>query len=361
MAEGGGGRVDFLRRERAFVAVVAFLVSTVLAHFVHTAWDLPRTMKKMFAAQAAVMAVAPASRAVPVAYAPDAYRVAVPALIRWVISVTHPVDIFLVNTAIDFCCAFAALLFLYAVAVRGFPADAGQRRTERWAVVLLLLAAVQFPLAWVAQWQRPETMPTALYLAFALYCCLRTADSAEWLIPLFVATLWQGFVRADAAVFFGAGLLIVGFLGGRAGQFRSRAATLLSGAGVVLLAGGVQAYLQFVLFPHLTYPPDTPVLQWRGNLSFHNLQSAGIAVLPFVLLAIVVAVKRIRLGATEWVVFVSAGLYLLLWFAVGVLDEVRIFVPYMLLLCVVAARTLVPWLMESTHSVAGPTEARHSD
>lgn len=344
--------MDFLRRERAFVSTVAFLISAVLAHFVHTAWDLPRTLQKMMLTEQAPapMAVAPAApmAAVPAAaHAPDAYRVALPALIRWVIGVVHPTDIFLVHAAIDFCCAFAALLLLYAVAVRGFSAEAGRGRMERSAVVLLFLAAVQFPMAWVVQWQRPETMPTSLYLAFALYCCVRSSDAVAWLIPLFVATLWQGFVRADAAVFFGAGLLAVGLLGGSAAQFRSRATMLLSGAGVVLIAGGAQAYLQFVLFPHLTYPPDTPVLQWRSNLSFHNLQSAGIAVLPFVLMASVVAWKRLRMGATEWVVFVSAGLYLLLWCAVGVLDEVRIFVPYMLLLCVVAARTLVPWLVGS--------------
>lgn len=345
MAESGGGRPASLRRERAFVATVLALISAVLGHFVHAGWELFFTMRDLLAARAPAATGLPAAPAV--AHAPDAYRVAIPALIAWLLRVVHPGDSYLVSAGIDFCCALPALLLLYGSAVRGFGTGAGRARTERWLVVVLFLAALQFPMAWVVPWQRPETLPTALYLAFALYCCVRTQDALVWLIPLFAATVWQGFVRADAAAFFGAGLFVVGLAGSRIEHFHSRGATLASGAGVALLAVGVQAYLQLVRFPHLTYPADTPVFQFRNNLSFHNLQSAVLSMLPFAVLVGLIAVKRLRMGALEWVVCVSSGLYLLLWFAVGVFAEVRIFVPYMLLLCVVAARTLAPWLMGS--------------
>ena len=338
MAHGLTGERYSLRRERVFVGLVALSMSALLAHIVHTAWNA-------FSAMSAAPPPAGPPPMPGVAYAPDAYRVAMSVVFSFLVRLLHPADHFLVNTGVDFCCAFATLMLLYAVAVRDFAVDGARPRMQRWAVVLAFLAAAQFPMAWVAPWQRPETMPSALFLAFALYCWVRSADAVLWLLPLFAAALIQGFVRADIAVIFGAGVLASGALGSGLAHPRSRAMTLATGTGVAVLAGGVQAYLQFVRFPHLSYPPGTAVLQWRYNLYFHNLQSAGVAILPFVLLCGFLALKRIPLSAVECAILASSTMYLALWFAVGIFGEVRIFVPYMLLLCVVAARVLGPWLV----------------
>jgi hypothetical protein len=313
-----------VRRERIFVGIFLFAMCLTLAYFVQSAWSAGEN--------AAVRSDQPVSGL----YAPDAYRVAMPALADFLQRV-HPGGRPFMSALCDFCFFFAALFLLYRLTVDDLtPPDVGL--LERTTVVAIFLAFLQFPIAWVIPWQRPETAPTALYLAFALFCVSRRSRQGRWFGLLLAATALQSFVRADAPFVFGAALLLLSFGGDRLRPFGSRLSSVLKAGLVAVVAAGGQMYLQFIRFPHLTYPPGTAVVQLINNLHPHNLWPFGIAVLPFLLLAAFLIDRRPKLRSVDTLAVAAAGLYLPLWFTVGRSAEVRIFVPFMLALCMVAAR-----------------------
>ena len=279
-----------------------------------------------------------------VLYAPDAYRVAMPALAELMQRV-HTGDRPSMSALCDFCFFFAALFLLYRLTVDDLtPPAAGL--LQRTAVVAIFLAFLQFPMAWVVPWQRPETAPTALYLAFALFCVSRTSRQGFWFVLLLAATVLQAFVRSDVPFVFGIALLLLSFGGDWLRPFGSRLSSALKAALVAGAAAGVQMYLQCIRFPHLEYPPATAVIQLSNNLHPHNLWPFAVALLPFLLLGAFLMYRRPLLRSSmrpllrlpDALALAVAGLYLPLWFTVGRSAEVRIFVPCLITLCMVAAR-----------------------
>jgi hypothetical protein len=243
------------------------------------------------------------------------------------------------------------------VAVAGFSATSG-RLKERLLVVGFFLAFLQFAIPWVVYRQRPETMPTALFLAIALYALTRSNEGAIWSLILLVAAAFQAFVRADVPFAFGIGLALASLMGGTLSEFGSRSSTLLKGMGIALVSGGAQAYLQLVRFPHLTYWPGTNVVQWRNNLGFHYAANCFVALLPYLVVGFLLMIKRVRLDAVDTVIVVVSAIYLAMWFSVGLLDEVRIYVPFMMALSVVAAKFSASCILGSDSSL--PDEQRRS-
>jgi hypothetical protein len=316
---------NHIRRERTFVCVFLFAICLTLAHFVHSAWFLsvPGNVAK------------PPS--VPVQsgpYAPDAYRVAMAALVPFLQNTFHVADRTSINGVLDFCFGFGALFLLYRLSVDDRPTSE-TNFMERFAVVALFLALVQFPMAWVVPWQRPETMPSAFYLALALFCVSRRGR--KWLGLLLLATCVQALVRSDVALVFGIAMMLTSFWR----PVGSRLASFFAGMGVAVIAGGVQMYLQFVRFPHLTYPPGTPMIQFSSNLQLHSLGVFAIGLLPLLLVGAFLIYKRPSLTSVDALVIAAALLYLPLWFTMGNIAEVRIFVPFLLAICMVGARVAV--------------------
>lgn len=320
-----------LRRERLVVVLYAVCAAATLAHFVHSGWMTTSGWLLRFGTDGPPQPL----------YAPGAYRVAIPALLRAMAGILHLHDVFLANALGDFVCTVVCILLLYGALVRSLG-EMSSGRAMRWAAVGMLLAGVQFPLAWVVPWQRPETMPSAAFVAFALYCLLRARQNVTWTAALLGASFWQGFVRADVALVLGIALLVLGGFTDVLAELGSRRENALRGVAISVLAGGVQAWLQFVKFPHLSYPPGTAVMPWRSNLSFHDLQTGIIAILPVLVGASLV--RRRRVDGFDTLVMAASVLYLVIWDLVGNLAEVRIFVPYMLALCVVLAKVVVRWL-----------------
>jgi hypothetical protein len=112
----------------------------------------------------------------------------------------------------------------------------------------------------------------------------------------------------------------------------------LAGGLVMVISGTIQAYLQFVRLPHLGHPPNTKIVQFTSNLTIHNLEVFTIALLPYLVFLVFWIIKRAALNHIETAVVVSSVLYLPLWFTVGVISEVRIYVPFLLALSMVVAR-----------------------
>jgi hypothetical protein len=239
--------------------------------------------------------------------APQVYRIAIPALGRLAIRLFHLNNPTYVAAGFDFIFSFLALNIFYRLTTErpGIEEVPGNRAL----VVVLFLAFIQFPLTWVVPWQRPETLPSALFLAVALFSLVRSRESAKWSVLLLLAAAFQAFVRSDVALVFGIALTAVSLTGRRSSSFGSRRSNLINGLLVIVIAGGTQAYLQFVRFPHRHYPPGTDVIQFRNNLHFHNLSSASLAVAPFLLLGVIVAVRRISLDALEILIVVGFVLW----------------------------------------------------
>jgi hypothetical protein len=286
-------------------------------------------------------------------YAPDAYRVAIPALGRLLLRMFRLKDPTGVAAALDFFFSFFALYLFYRLATDDSPFPKGER-TQRIVIVALFLAFVQFPIAWVVPWRRPETLPSAFFLAFALFCLARARKGIIWSVLLLAAAAWQAFVRFDVAFVFGIALVLLSLGRRTLEEFGSRSSNLLRGICITVIVGAVQGYLQLIRFPHLQYWPGVDVVQFKNNLQLHDLSNCVIALFPFLLLAIFLVMKRIRLQAIDAVVVASSALYFPLWFTVGVAAEVRIYVPFMMALCVVAARVAASFLtlddLTSLHS-----------
>jgi hypothetical protein len=91
--------------------------------------------------------------------------------------------------------------------------------------------------------------------------------------------------------------------------------------------------------------PSKKVIALSVNLhSGHLLLVFFVASLPFLLFAVFLAVKRPPLNAEDRLILIVSTLYLALWFMAGLVDEVRLYVPFMMALSTVAARVLGSWM-----------------
>jgi hypothetical protein len=301
-------------REKVWAAAFIAMVSLVLTRAIRTGW-----MALCHGPCVASPVITFPSTA------PEAYRIGVPYLLHAVTLALHLHDATYANALVDFVCCFATLCVLSSLAVHGLASHA------RRLTLVIFLALIQFPLASVCFQQRPETLPTALFVAAALLCVSK-GSGKPWTACLLFAALLQAFVRADVPFVFGVALVLVGVF------YRGFSFTnVLRGTGVALIAGGVQACLQFVWFPHLDYATGSPVMV-RENLQADHLTAFVVALLPFLCMAFLVKRFHRQLNETDVLAIVASLLYLPLWFAVGVVQEVRIFVPFLLALCVVGAR-----------------------
>lgn len=309
------------RRERLLLLCLMAAACLTLAHFVHEAW---------FGYESAVVSGRIALPAQNVRYAPDAYRVAMPLVVPALQHAFHLASPSIIGAAQDFLFGFGALFLLYLLVVEGFSSQ-----PQRFAAAISFLALVQFPFAWVVPHQRPETMPTAFYVALALYAASRRTRIGFWTAVLLVATLLQSFLRTDVPFVLGIALALVAL---RRPPSGSRSLSLSQGLAVAALAGAIQWYLQAVLFPHLSYPPDTQVFQLLNNLQRHSLSAALLAIIPCLLPLLLRSGQRLR--PLDTLALAGSALYLPLWFSVGVAAEVRIFVPFLLAVCMVSARSM---------------------
>ena len=233
----------------------------------------------------------------------------------------------------DFVFFFFALYLLYRVV----DVEAG-KTASRPAAVGLFLAFLCFPIMWVVPWQRIETVPTAFYLACALALLGLGARRAWCTWTLLGLTVWQGFVRSDVPAVLGMALVLVSLTNTAKAQFGSRRFLALRGMAIAFLAGVVQLYLQRVRFPHARYEPNVSVIRLGENLAVHNLGSLALAMLPVLLIGGVFFARRPRLSAMDLIIITASALYLPLWLTVGLAAEVRLYVPFLMALCVVAAK-----------------------
>jgi hypothetical protein len=334
-------QMSFLKKERIFVSIFLFLICLVMAQAVHNGWY-------SFANMMQAHPPPPGTPYEPlfgkVAHIPDAYRVAIPALAHLVMRVCHTQDAAKIAAAFDFVSGFLACYLFYRITVDRLP-ETEEMAARRLILAALFLAILQFPVAWIVPWQRPETLPTSLFLAIAVFSFARLRRSFLWMGVILAAPLVQAFVRADVPLVFGVALVALSLLPGSLDGYGSRRQLFSLGSLIVLISGGIQAYLQFVRFRNLHPWPSEKVIALSVNLhSGHLLLVFFVASLPFLLFAVFLAVKRPALDAEDRLILIVSSLYLALWFIAGMVDEVRLYVPFMMALSTVAARVLGSWM-----------------
>jgi hypothetical protein len=334
-------QMSFLRKERIFVSTFLFLICLVMAQAVHNGWYEFARMMQIF----------PPPPGMPyeplfgkVIHIPDAYRVAIPALAHLVMRVCHTQDTAKIAAAFDFVSGFLACYLFYRIAVDRLP-ETERMASRRLIIAVLFLAIIQFPVAWIVPWQRPETLPTSLFLAIVVFSFGRLRRSFLWVGVILAASLVRAFVRADVPLVFGVALVVLSLLPGSLDSYGSRRQLFSLGSLIVLISGGIQAYLQFVRFRNLHPWPTEKVIALGMNLhSAHLLLVFFVASLPFLLFAVFLAVKRPAVDGEDRLILIVSALYLALWFMAGVIGEVRLYVPFMMALSTVAARVLGSWI-----------------
>jgi hypothetical protein len=216
----------------------------------------------------------------------------------------------------------------------------------QWFGAASFVILVQFYLAWLLWYQRPETLPTAAILALAVLLAagrpsglarVSAIGMAGTVLGLLLLAVAQGFVRADVAFALNLGILLVCLTSAGKGFALPRGVQAGTSMMAMLLAVGIQYYLMKKVYPQASYG-DTPVLQLLLNLK----SPWGYAPFLFFLLPMgwtALKLKQGRYQVESWGVgvFTAAVIFLGMWVVVGKIAEVRIFLPFALALAPLTA------------------------
>lgn len=258
--------------------------------------------------------------------APWQYRIGVWEAVLWLHESFHlkPYDAL---TLVDVLC-LALSLWLILRVLRNLEAYKIASLPTRWLATAGVLFLAEYYLIWGHWFQTEDTLPSILFvtLSVALACGeLVQSRALACLLLVFLGGI-QGFIRADVAVVLHAGFFLAVLFNkksvplGRAWQ----AGTSLLAA---FAAGCVQLYLMLVRFPNAHYGSEG-VVQLANNLKPEMWATMLLALLPFGLLLGLLVGKRYRPGPVMVMLLTSSLLYFPLWATVGLLDEVRIFLPF---------------------------------
>ena len=269
------------------------------------------------------------------ALAPNQYRVGV---IDPAVSLARHGGFLLedVLTVADFVAVAAALSLLLSLLRRaGSYAEATDAGRVAAEATFLLLA--EYYLVWLLWYHRPETLTAAALLAAGSYLVTRPLTAGGkgcWLAGagLILITAAQSFVRADVALTFNLGILIVALQQPKATFAVPRRQMAATAAGGACVAAAIQFLLMHRIFPNAGYG-DTPVFQLRHNLvNFVGYLPFFVFMAPVLWTAWQALGKRLKVSAPDASLLIGGLIFLGMWAVVGVLQEVRIFMPYALAL-----------------------------
>jgi hypothetical protein len=264
--------------------------------------------------------------------APQQYRIGVPRLADFLARHAH-LGLRHGFTLIDFVSAAIAAVLLYALFERS-DVYRSASSTLRWMGAAVFLFLLHFYLSWITWYQRPETLASTLTLAGTLVLASARfhssgpAGKAARVAGMLLLAAMQGFIRADVAFSAHLGLVLACFIG-RGEKFalgiKPQAITSVLGA---IMAGSIQFYLMHVVYPHATYGKSA-VLEIGQNLTNPvGIVAFVLFMVPWAwLVSASIRVRGLQDGASIGLLLGSA-VYIVMWFTVGRIEEVRIFLPY---------------------------------
>lgn len=224
----------------------------------------------------------------------------------------------------------------------------GLAPSQAFAAVALQLAILQLPLPWLTAYPRPETLPTFFSLCALLFLFTSACEIAlplRYLLIVLLA-LGQGLVRADAAVIIGLSAVLLSCFATQQPDRGARRLWLFGGLLLVGIAGGLQLFLMKAVYPfaHYQYPGEAFQL-WNNLTQARRIVDSGLALLFFVVGALLYLRARKRLDPSDRLAMLTAALFFPLWIIFGVAAEVRIFLPFLMLMAPTLAKVFtLRWL-----------------
>jgi hypothetical protein len=278
--------------------------------------------------------------------APMQYRIALPIFMHFLELHAH----LRVNQSlplIEFLCYAFALTLLYLL-FRCSHQVKSASYSHRLVLLGFFLAVTQFPILWIFPWGHPETLPTTFYLAAIVVLIVRRSHIPFAIVCLLTAllSLGQALTRADVPVVVGASVLMAAAMDIPFPRPRSHVAIM----GLLCAATGTaaQLYLQFIAYPTTTYSPTTPKFQLLANLNLLHpplhIPDFLIALLPFIVSLILLRRHHLHLESSDKLVLLILLAYLPVWGTVGLVAEVRIFVPFLFLAAPTVAKLWTAFL-----------------
>lgn len=289
----------------------------------------------------------------------DQYRIAIPFLLRFLELHAHlrpnqslPLLEFL---------AYAFALTLLYLLFRDSPVVQQASYARRLVTLGLFMTAAQFPILWIFPWERPETLPTAFYLAAIVFLVTQRSRMPFTIVCLLaiLLSLGQSLLRTDAPLTVGIAILLITFT--RTAFPRSRSATATLGLLCLAVGSATQLYLQYVMFP-LKTPTQTP-LTFRILTNFNpfdapiHVPEFVAALLPFFLSLYFIRRYRLLLEFSDKLALLICLLYLPLYLAIGLVVEVRIYVPYLFLASPTIAKVWTAFLFSDQPQAQPPLAA----
>ncbi len=272
--------------------------------------------------------------------APEQYRIGVKMTAWWLVQ--HLSWEFRYGfTLMDVLAAIAGALLVYDLLLRR-PAIRQSTTALQWFASAGFVLLVCYYMAWVGFFFRPETLPSfGLTACMAWLWTLRRDERGRPVLTicgLIAAAAAQAWIRADVPCALNAGILLASTVGTGRGLSISRRASIFTAAVCIAVAAGTQFYIMRVLYPHASYG-NIPVF-----MVTHDLHQP-LTYPPFLIFIVPLAWsgfqawrQRAVLDTGTRGLLLGAAIYLVLWILLGKLDEVRIFIPF--------AVVLIPITME---------------
>ncbi len=286
--------------------------------------------------------------------APWQYRIGPWLVVDWMDRLFHarPHDTL---TLIDVLCLALALWTMLVLIRKSERYRSASSRT-RWLALAGALFIAEYYLAWAHWYQTSVTMPSILFVMLSMALIDRRILHSKLLNCLLLVALGciQGFIRADVAVVLHSGIFLAIVFNRKTsvplGRVRQAATSLLTAA----IAGCVQLYLMFIKFPRAKYDAGG-VVRLSTNVHPGMWLVMLLGLFPFCILLGLAASRRYRTNGPELLLLTSSVLYLALWATVGLLDEVRIFLPFAFALIPATTMALIGQLPDRSHSYGQPT------
>lgn len=234
-------------------------------------------------------------------------------------------------TFLDVICLAGSLWIVLLLTIHADSEDVAFSKNSfrLWFRIAVVLLLAEYYLAWGHWFQSPEMMPSILFVAISL--ALVTGKFFQKpLLPcllLLLLSIVQSFFRADVAVILNIGFFLAILLFRKLRVPLGRVRLAITSAVAALAAGCVQLYLMRVRFPHATYGPEH-VVQITTNLHPGMWLTMLLTLLPYLALWAILLRKQFCPSAPQTMLLAASLLYFVLWFAVGQLDETRIFLPF---------------------------------
>jgi hypothetical protein len=263
-------------------------------------------------------------------------------------------------TLIDLCCASLAVYLLFALLERSQVYKAASDAV-RWFGAIGFVFLLQYYFFWTTWYQKPETMASVLAVAATLGLLtirLPLAPMAEtWVLSggMIVLAVVQSLIRADVVVALHLGVLVVCRTTAGNRFALPRKTQQVTSAAAVLIAVAILIYLIRVAYPHATYgksPVFELVLNFTDTL---RLVPFALFMLPWGWTATMVVRRKMSLDAPYLALLIGSAIYLLQWWLMGKVDEVRIFLPFALAL----APLTVTCAMEEFAGAPRASSGRH--